>query len=1018
MFHSDLTKNASLFFVPIHGGTHPVLLCLLQAIRSSNNPTQWTNDDRAFIQMFNNKPFHCREGCRDILKCMTYFQDQGRPHNVSIYTLVVENSHQYIRRSEDLFTTPKAPKTIHLLTTQCNWGLMYEKKGKLPFMKRWFCNTCARWITKFDSKAKFMSEHFHKCCRCHCGKSYPEDDIHFIHCKKLESFLEKHRREKLEIQKTKQDPRWNEQNPNSLVFMNHMHFADFETLCKGFNDKFVCYSVSLVRDVDPDSKTWVNTGKDSLTKFMAVILDMQGILWFFNGSRFDCYFILEYCEEYDIEIDHENSIIADNKIIVLAIQTKRGMLVIKDLAMFLHGSLANNCKTYGIENSQTKGSFDHNSVKTWEDVTKLKSKIEEYNKLDVIALRAVYKATAGDIWRTHKIDMSNYVSLAQLSLAILMLKVPERTLYRIPLYRGEEKLPYEDNLREAYRGGRLILTIPIYKSRNFDEVKSLCARIYNNDQRELLEERVGTIMKVIDDDLVDVDACSLYPSVMYSEQYPCGKMTFRTVSSLASTKLIRKLVREATREQESLWKLETDDPIDPSGKVKQVFKYVRERNYTPKLRYRVYHVDITCPKDLYVPFVMDRNSEGASTQDLTNKTMFIYGAELLEAITLGYTVTKVYSYYHWAKTVRLFKDFVSWGIGVKFNAKDPASRQNAKNVLNGNSGKHGQLTRKTAIRIKTGANLNYEDLVPEKITTGVESHFQQICKRDGSIAAVITKENMEPKQTPGCLQLSVAILSESKVRISVFMRAINGYRNSANIPIYGDTDSIIFPRPASIGVDATQFGEHLGQMKDEMPRYPNNRNDPKKVIIAMQVVAPKTNMKYIMVCFPIKDSIDDNGEPLYTPWEPRIKFTSKGIPHPRELYDPRKDYTVSPSKFQEAMDIWDFLTNRTSTKDHYNQVVLGEPIFLKFLKGSSKVVEVKSHITWEDVTHSIDETHNIVCLYGGMIRNIKDTPKLDEMGICLDYQKRTLSVNSWWKKGNRTLGPNFPFDITKPNGFE
>ena len=74
-------------------------------------------------------------------------------------------------------------------------------------------------------------------------------------------------------------------------------------------------------------------------------------------------------------------------------------------------------------------------------------------------------------------------------------------------------------------------------------------------------------------------------------------------------------------------------------------------------------------------------------------------------------------------------------------------------------------------------------------------------------------------------------------------------------------------------------------------------------------------------------------------------------------------------------------------------------------------------MTWEDAEGIIDDQINIISLYGGMIRNIRCGGNLNNMGVGLDYQKRTLSTNLWWKKGSRITDEDYPWSCTKPIGY-
>lgn len=61
-------------------------------------------------------------------------------------------------------------------------------------------------------------------------------------------------------------------------------------------------------------------------------------------------------------------------IYVLGLLTKKGNVIIKDLTKFLSGSLAYNCKAFGVPIEDAKTTFDHEKCQTWEEVEEHKVK--------------------------------------------------------------------------------------------------------------------------------------------------------------------------------------------------------------------------------------------------------------------------------------------------------------------------------------------------------------------------------------------------------------------------------------------------------------------------------------------------------------------------------------------------------------------------------------------------------------------------------------------------------------------
>ncbi len=82
--------------------------------------------------------------------------------------------------------------------------------------------------------------------------------------------------------------------------------------------------------------------------------------------------IFDYMVRNSITMDHDHTMVQGTCIYTLGIITKKGFVVIKDLTKFLIGSLAYNCKAFGVDVEDAKTSFEHDKCKTWEDVEKHK----------------------------------------------------------------------------------------------------------------------------------------------------------------------------------------------------------------------------------------------------------------------------------------------------------------------------------------------------------------------------------------------------------------------------------------------------------------------------------------------------------------------------------------------------------------------------------------------------------------------------------------------------------------------
>lgn len=85
----------------------------------------------------------------------------------------------------------------------------------------------------------------------------------------------------------------------------------------------------------------------------------------------------------------------------------------------------------------------------------------------------------------------------------------------------------------------------------------------------------------------------------------------------------------------------------------------------------IWCVDIRCPLHLYHPLLHFKDPEsGLLLFDLQDKTKAMYtNFELIEAIRLGYVITKVHKIYHWPETIQgVFKDYINIFLKMKQQA--------------------------------------------------------------------------------------------------------------------------------------------------------------------------------------------------------------------------------------------------------------------------------------------------------------------------------------------------------------
>lgn len=401
--------------------------------------------------------------------------------------------------TSELSGTSKQKKIALLHAFGCPQGwatLLPTKKGKLRILDRRYCGTCCQWMA-----GKGFAKHQSNCRRCACGNAYRKGDNHATLCNKNHwNPSQRPAKDRCKLYK---------KSPDDAMDLSTSYFADLETFTPEADGIYRCYAAGLLcpSQADEEAMTW--DGMDCLDGFMNYLLEhCQGYLWFFNGGRFDCFFLIQWLLQHHVKIVDDSILVDGNTILAFAFTTKCGTLILKDACRFLPGSLDDNCRAFGLSTNQSKADFEHGKMKTVEDIDRYRGEYLPYLKLDVVALRAVISRYANVVWDSYRLHLCKFVTGAHLAYAVFTTRLPPNA----PLFRIDS-IKDEANIRAAYRGGRVICGRPEWRTSDCFEI------IEKDDQQMLSREDYDKIT----DFLVYVDVNSLYPSAQVNQEYPIGK---------------------------------------------------------------------------------------------------------------------------------------------------------------------------------------------------------------------------------------------------------------------------------------------------------------------------------------------------------------------------------------------------------------------------------------------------------------------------------------------------------------
>jgi hypothetical protein len=277
--------------------------------------------------------------------------------------------------------------------------------------------------------------------------------------------------------------------------VNSILYYDLETFKPVGTEKIVVYASSWFCD----GQYYQCYGKDSWNEFMEFVLKQENkIICAYNGAGFDFHFLMNDLIGRGMEL--KNVILSGSKLMSLKFGKNMRLW---DICLFTLSSLKAACSSFGVSAENAKTEFDHNRIKSWEDVESCRSEVEPYIKRDVMGMKEVVEKFSAMLFETFKVHMTEFVTLSAMSYAIWTNSTKE--LLELP---DTEKYEF---IRQSLYGGRTYPQQREFTSRQYDE-------IVNAKSSEDLKETY----KKMDDWIFNADATSLYPTAMVKYEYPLG----------------------------------------------------------------------------------------------------------------------------------------------------------------------------------------------------------------------------------------------------------------------------------------------------------------------------------------------------------------------------------------------------------------------------------------------------------------------------------------------------------------
>jgi len=841
-------------------------------------------------------------------------------YKLSIWIYKIMNNEQTKQKDIDLFrcydpTSNTSPKyqDVHILLNAGHFCLIKNVPKLLEFKS---CANCYDW---FNSNTKRGIAHFAKCRKCDkCGLKFTKNH----NCRVIAEWA------------TRKKPVRFDKKIRNAVFEGFKGFysADFETL--QIDTEMEVYAAGLVKiqDVKNDSmaaKVKIFYGKKALDNFCNHLLSLKEkvVVVFYNGARFDFWFILRWVLKKKITVTRFIRENKSNKLMSLEFANVK----LWDLCLFTMTSLKQLCIDLNINKRYRKGEFDHSKIKSWDDVDEHKKEAAEYLYFDVMALALCHIVFTEKSWELYKHSVTKCVTLSHFAFDVWRNKFIDPENLRFV------KIPTEDEwnyLRRGLFGGRTMAYRKGYRSRYYVPYKLL---------KVLSQESQVQLFHTCTDFLVYLDVVSLYPYVSRFAM-PIGNARFM-------------------------------DEKD----IKDIYDILSKNEFTSyevdMIKRSYFEVDVTCPKNLLIPFLLARGKRGELEANLLNKEKQVYdGDTILEAIILGYIITKVHNWLLYPRTGVVLESYMSHCFEHKAkHKKEECEYHIHKGMMNNLTGKFSQCA------IENDQYFFTDDgFMKQEKELGKFKRIEWMRDENNEHLAYYVETKKQEKSISKPSNLGVFILSKSRVLMSEYTRVFNGYYEPDNCPYYCDTDSLIVHNDVYLKYSHEDiFGSKWGQLKDELGSNCK--------IVAAYFPAPKT--------YALEYWCLNSDNTISVKWYIRAKGIPKG------------EISCSNAKSYEELN--------ETLKDRPDE--LKEALFTLYTRDGFKK-ETRNTLPFYFFEQMMLNNCYVVAHFGALKKYLLDDDRLGcTVKLNLDLH-RTINQKRWWDNGKRIIPSNNIWGYSVPAG--